>query len=246
MGRIVTYDRDYKLNVPVYGAGADIAKGALIKRGPTPATNNGMAIVAGGTSAIPDVLGVLTTGLTHATEGETLINGTKHVVKPVEPVNPFRCLRLEYDKTSTITCTQAVTTTTMTVTSLQDDIDASFLYTVAGTGLGQTNYLTASAAGSCTLKAAFGTALSTDTTFLKILPRFHLLGGLNTAGTKLSSQAAAGAVNIVVIDSFIERNGRMEALDPTKHAALTGLNSLSSVRFWADVMIRDAVPYSID
>lgn len=246
MGRIVTYNRDYKLNVPIYGAGADIAKGALVKRGATPATNNGMAIVSGGASAMPDVLGVLTTGLVYARDGETLIAGTSFVTKPVEPVNPFRALRLEYDKTSQITCTQAVSTTTMTVTSLQDDIDASFLYVSEGLGIGQTNYLTASAAGSCTLKAAFGTSLDTTSKFLKILPRFHLLGGLNTAGTKLSSQAAAGAVNVVVLDSFIERNGRMETLDPTKHDALTGLSNLASVRFWADVLIRDAIPYSID
>lgn len=246
MARIVTYDQSYKMNVPIYGAGANIAKGALVKRGATPATNNGMAIVAGGASAIPDILGVLTTGLTYATDGETLIAGTAHVVKPVEPVSPFRCLRLEYDKASQITCTQAVSTTTMTVTSLEDNIDAAFLYVSEGLGIGQTNYLTAAAAGSCTLKAAFGTSLDTTSKFLKILPRFHLLGGLNTAGTKLSSQAAAGAVNIVVIDSFIERNGRMEALDPTKHDALTGLSNLSSVRFWADVLVRDSIPYSID
>ncbi len=246
MGRIVTYDRDYKLNVPIYGAGASIAKGALVMRGATPATNNGMAIVAGGTSAIPDVLGVLTTGLNYATDGETLIAGTAYVVKPVEPVTPFRCLRLEYDKTSQITCTQAVSTTTMTVTSLEDNIDAAFLYVSEGLGIGQTNYLTASAAGSCTLKAAFTTSLDTTSKFLKILPRFHLLGGLNTAGTQLSSQAAAGAVTVVVLDSFIERNGRMEALNPTKHAALTGISNLASVRFWADVLIRNTIPYSID
>jgi len=246
MARIVTYDQSYKINVPIYGAGANITKGALVMRGATPATNNGMAIKATGASALPDILGVLTTGLNYATDGETLIAGTSHVVKPVEPVNSFRCVRLEYDKTSQITCTQAVSTTTMTVTSLQDDIDASFLYVSEGLGIGQTNYLTAAAAGSCTLKAAFTTSLDTTSKFLKILPRFHLLGGLNSAGTKLSSQAAAGAVNVVVIDTFIERNGRMEALDPTKHAALTGLNDLASVRFWADVLIRDAIPYSID
>lgn len=60
MARIVTYDQSYKMNVPIYGAGANIAKGALVKRGATPATNDGMAIVAGGASAIPDILGVLT------------------------------------------------------------------------------------------------------------------------------------------------------------------------------------------
>lgn len=244
--RIVNYNQSHKLNVPVYGGGADISKGALVMRGATPGTNNGMAILAGGASALPDILGVLTTGLDYSVDGETLIAGTSHVVKPVEPVNPFRAVRIEYDRTSLITCTQTVTTTGMTVTNLENDIDAAFLYVNEGTGLGQTNYLTASAAGSCTLKAAFGTSLDTSSKFLKILPRFHQLGGLNAAGTKLSSQAAAGAVDVMVLDSFIERDGRLEALDPTKHAALTGLNGLASLRFWADVLVRNAIPYSID
>jgi hypothetical protein len=244
MARIVTYDQDHKLNVPLYGGAADISKGALVMRGATPATNNGMAILASGAGA--DIIGIATTGLDYSVDGETLIAGTAHVVKPVEPIAPFRAVRMEYDKTSVITCTQAVSTTTMTVTSLEDNIDAAFLYTVAGTGSGQTNYLTASAAGSCTLKAAFGTSLSTDTTFLKILPRFHPLGGLVSAGTKLASTAAAGSWTVMILDSFIERNGRMEPLDPTKHAALTGLSSLASVRFWADVLVRNGVPYSID
>lgn len=246
MARVVTYDQSYKLNVPIYGAGASVAVGALIKRGATPATNNGMGILATGTVANPDILGVLSVGLNYATEGETLIAGTSHVVKPVEPVNPFRAIRIEYDKTSMITCTQPVNTTTMTVTSLEDDIDAAFLYVNEGLGIGQTNYLTAAAAGSCTLKAAFTTSLDTTSKFIKILPRFHQLGSLNTAGTKLASQAAAGAIKVIILDSFIERNGRLAPLDPTKHAALTGLNSLSSLRFYADVLVRDAIPYSVD
>lgn len=244
--KIVQYGPDYKLNVPIHGAAADIEKGALVARGSTPSANNGMAIKASGASAIPDILGILTTGLDLSVDGETLISGTAHVVKPVEPVNPFRALRIEYDKASLITCTQAVSTTTMDVTSLEDNIDAAFLYVAEGTGLGQTNYLTASAAGSCTLKAAFGTNLDTTSKFLKILPRFHQIGSLNSVGTKLASQAAAGAVKVIVLDSFIERNGRLEALDPTKHAALAGLNGLGSVRFFADVLIRDAIPYSVD
>lgn len=245
--KIVNYGPDHKLNVPIYGAGASIEKGALVKRGATPATDNGMAVKASGASAIPDILGILTAGLNYASEGETLIDGTKFVVKPVELVNPVRAVRIEYDKSSMIACTSAVDTATLTLTSLEDNIDAAFLYVAEGTGIGQTNYLVASAAGSATLKAAFGTSLDNTTSkLLKILPRFHQIFSLNSAGTKLASQAAAGAVKGIVLDSFIERNGRLEALDPTKHAALTKLNSLSSIRFYADVLIRDAIPYSID
>jgi hypothetical protein len=145
-----------------------------------------------------------------------------------------------------VTCTQAVTTTTITLTSLEDNIDGSFLYVQGGTGAGQTNYLTAAASGSATLKAAFATSLDTTSTLIKILRRFHQKAGLNADGTMLGSYDAVGVHNVVVLDSFIERNGDLVQLDPTKHAALTGLNSLRAIRFAADIMFRDTTPYSID
>jgi hypothetical protein len=246
--RIINYSSEYKLNAPIYGGAADVAAGGLVKRGATPATNNGMLISANGTSAIPDVLGILNSKLTYATDGETLIAGTAFVTKPVELLNPVRVIRCEYSKASAdlITCTQAVSTTTMTVTSLEDDIDASFVYVAAGVGIGQTNYNTAAAAGASTLKAAFTTALDTTSKFIKILPRFHPFAILNSAGTKLASQAGVGAITVTILDTYIERNGRIDQMDPTKHAALTGLDALPSLRFWADLLIRDAIPYSID
>lgn len=248
MARIVNYGAEYKLNAPVFGAAADIVAGAFLTRGATPATNNGMLIKASGASAIPDILGILNSMLDYSEDGETLIAGTAFVTKPVELITPFRVARVEYSLASAdlITCTQAVSTTTMTVTSLEDDIDAAFLYVDEGLGAGQTNYLTASAAGSCTLKAAFGTSLDTTSKFVKILPRFHQLGALNSDGNKLTSQAAAGAVAVMILDTYIERNGQMEQMNPVKHAALTGLNSLQSIRFYADVLIRNPIPYSID
>jgi hypothetical protein len=246
MARIVNYGAEYKLNAPIYGGAADIAAGALLARGATPATDQGALIKATGSSAVPDILGVLNSKLTYATDTETLANGTTFVTKPVELISPFRVVRIEYDLTSNITCTQTVTTTTLTLTSLEDDIDAGFLYVSAGVGIGQTNFLTAAAAGSCTLKAAFGTSLDTSSKVVKILPRFHQIASLTTAGTKLASQAAAGAIKVIVMDSYIERNTNFEQLNPVKHAALTGLSALASLRFWADVLVRDSIPYSVD
>lgn len=231
--------------IPVNNGSADITRGAFMKRGPTPGTNNGMAIVASGTSAVPDVLGQMVAPLDYSVEGETLLNGTDFVVKEVTWVHPFRIFRLRYDTDSDIDATQAVSTTTITLTSLEDNIDAAFLYVVSGTGAGQTNYLTASASGSATLKAAFGTDLDTSSDLIKILPRFHQLIGLTSDGTELSSQAAAGAITAMVMDTWMDRSGRLERMSPVDHAALTGLNSLDSIQFYSDIAFIDAGPYSI-
>ncbi len=240
--RIAKYSPDVNINFPV-GGGAILA-GALLKRGATPGTDQGFLIKASGASATPDCIGILRQEL--ASADATLEDGTKYTVRPIQVLAPMRVVRVAYDLTSLITCTQAVSTTGMTVTSLEDDIDAAFLYVAAGLGIGQTNYLTASAAGSCTLKAAFGTSLDTTSQFAKILPRFHQKAILNSDGTKLGSQAAVGGINVMILNTFITRNNRTEDFDPTKHAALTGLSSLRHFSISADVVIRDTGFYTID
>lgn len=244
--RVINYGPDNQTNLPVSGGGSAIATGALLMRGATPGTNNGMLIPATGSSATPDIIGILRGP--HATAEDTTIGGTVFTTRPVDLVIPARIVRAEYSQASgdLITCTQAVSTTTMTVTSLEDDIDAAFIYVVSGTGAGQTNYLTASASGSCTLKAAFGTSLDTTSKFIKILPRFHQLASWTSDGTKLSSQAAAGGAKVIVIDTFMIKNAFEVQMSPVSHAALTGLSSLASIKFEANIAIRDTVPYSVD
>ena len=238
--------KDLRYNLPIYGGGADVKRGAFVGVGATPGTDNGLLIKKSGSSAIPDILGQLQELLDYSEEGESLIAGTAFVTKPVLLAQPFRIFRVQYDPTSVISATQAVSTTTITLTSLEDDIDAAFLYVQSGVGLGQTNYLTASASGSATLKAAFGTSLDTTSRLLKILPRFHDIISLNSDGTMLASQAAAGAVKGMVIDTYIKRNERLEQLNPTKHDALTSLNGLRTIRFFADIAIRDTAVYTVD
>lgn len=236
----------YRYKLPVFGNSADIKKGAFLMRGATPATDNGALIKASGASAVPDIVGRLLELHDYSVTGDTLIGGTSFVTHPVELISDVRIYRIQYDPASVIDATQAVSTTTLTLTSLEDNIDAAFLYVQAGTGVGQTNYLTASASGSCTLKAAFGTDLDTSSDLIKILPRFHQLISLNSDGTMLASQAAAGAVTGFVVDSFIDRGNGFEQLDPTKHAALTGLNRTGYPKFFADVVIRNTAFYTID
>jgi len=249
VGNIKVIDRvSDVLDLPIYGAAGDIVAGAFLTIGSTAGTDFGALKLMTGTSAVPDCMGRLTKMLDYSVDGETLQAGTAFVTKPVMLVHPFRVHRVEFNLTaaSAIVCTQAVSTTTMTVTSLEDNIDASFLYVISGTGAGQTNYLTAAASGSCTLKAAFGTSLDTTSYFIKILRRFHGLVSLSTDGTKLASQAAAGAITARIMDLWIQRGARMDRLNPTKHAALTGLDGVKGLHFWADLVIQDSFAYPID
>lgn len=241
---VVKYGNDNVTNLPVSGGGSAMVAGALLKPGPTPATNNGFLVLASAnTTASPDVVGILRQA--HATADDTTLTGTVFTRKPIQLIVPGRVVRAFYSTTTLVTCTQAVSTTTLTLTNLEDDIDGSFLYVQGGTGAGQTNYLTAAAAGNCTLKAAFTTSLDTTSTLIKILRRFHRKVGFSSDGTMLASYDVVGVQNATIIDTFIVRNGDTVQMDPTKHAALTGLNSLRSIRFAADIMLRDSTPYTI-
>jgi hypothetical protein len=237
-------DGVYRL--PIYGGAADVKLGAFLRRGDTPGTTQGALIKHSGNNAGPDLIGRLLEPLVYATDGETLAAGTSYVEKGVELCMPHRILRVEYDLTSLITCTTTVTTTTLTLTNLEDDIDAAFLYVASGTGAGQMNFLTAAAAGSCTLKAAFTTSLDTTSKLIKILPRFHQKASLNSDGTKLASQDVVGTWNVMILNSYIQKNGNLFRLSPVDHAALKGLSSLASLKFFADVAVRDSIPASID
>lgn len=254
--RIINYDKNYAYNVPVYAGGADIGRNALMKCGATAGTDFGAAVQctagANATEVNFRILGRLKgnaqdtgLGLDYSVEGETLQAGTAFVKKEIEPISPWRVCRFEISQASAdlITCTQAVNSTTMTVTSLEDNIDASFFYVVSGTGAGQTNYLTAAASGSCTLKAAFGTDLDTTSKFIKIPRRFHPWISLNTYGSKIQSTAAQGGTRCTILDIFIQKSGggTLEQLNPTIHDDLTDLDNLTFLKFWADVILCSSV-----
>lgn len=237
--------KDVRYKLPIYGGSADVKRGAFVMKSATPGTSNGSLIKASGNNGNPNVVGRLQELHSYATTGDTLIDGTSFVTHVVGLVHPWRVWRMAFDPTSVITCTQAVSSATITVTSLEDDIDASFLYVQSGLGAGQTNYLTAAAAGSATLKAAFGTSLDTTSKFLKILPKFHDVLSLNSDGTMIASQAAVGAMKAFIVETYIERNGKLETLNPVKHAALN-LSGMRTVKFFADVAFRDTAVYTVD
>lgn len=247
--RIVNYEPDYELQFPIRSAGVNLVLGSLLKRGTTPGTNNGMLIPAT-SGAHPDAIGILRQLFSAADDStiDTTITGTVYTTRPCDLIDPARIIRIRYAVAAAdlIAATEAVGGTTITLTSLENDIDAAFLYVVSGTGAGQTNYLTASAAGSATLKAAFTTALDTTSRLIKILPRFHQLAELNADGTMLTSQAGVGSMTVAVLETWIVRDSREDRMNPVTHDALTGLNGLASIYFEADIVIRNPFTHTID
>lgn len=228
---------------PVKHAAADIPDGALLMPGVTAGTDLGVLIVAATAGA--DAVGRLH-GLLDASEvTDTLVNGTVWNTRTVTPVFPGVLVRSEYDQADTA-AVASNSGTTLTITSLEDDIDTSWIYAVGGTGAGELSFLTASAAGSATQKTAMGWA--SDTTVIKILRLFHQLAKLVTAADKIGTDAGAGSWTIVVLQNWIKNNTRAwEILDPTKHDNLSGLNATGlATKFYCDLVVRNAGAFTVD
>lgn len=242
------YNNTRHMNMPIWGNAADVPLGAYLKKGTTPATNNGALIAATGDSEHLDIVGILGELLDYSVDTETLVNGTTFVTKPVDFEVGHRIITVEFSTAAAdlIATTSNVTSTTITLTSLENDIDAAFLYVVSGTGAGQLQYLTASAAGSATLKASFGTSLDSTSRLIKIVPRFHTLLSLNSDGTKLSNQAAAGSMEShIVLDTRMAANDSDNSLSPVSDPGRTGLNNARGLRFLAEIVLRDTASYSL-
>lgn len=214
------------MDIPVYGNGAAMLEGALVARGATPGTNQGFGILA--PTGLASVLGLL--GELHAlvsAGADSKQDGTAYGLRKIL-INPFAVLLAEWS-TGAI-AVASTSTTTVTITSLEDDIDGGWLLGSDG----QLQYLTASAAGSCTTKSTTG--WTSATTVQKITPLFHVTTTLSTDCTKLNQAAAAGTGKARILQNYIKANGVPFApLDPTKHSGLT----LTSPKAFSDVIFTD-------
>lgn len=223
---------------PMYGAGANIIEGAAVMRGATPGTNQGFAIVAA--SAVADFLGVLAELHANSAAGaDSKQDGTAYTRRKVI-INPLAVWRSQYDTADDMDVA-SVSGTTVTVTSLEDDIDGGWLLGDDGSGAYGTgttgarlSYITTAAAGSCTTKEDNSAIWTSATDLLKVLPLMHQLIKVNTAADKLGTDAAAGSGRASVIENYIEAQGvPLQPLDPTKHSGLTLFNPkvYSDIRF---------------
>jgi hypothetical protein len=202
------------------GAGSDILAGALMTRGITDETDRSCAIVSGAAAA--DALGVLLAKHLTASDS-TPEDGAAYSLEEIEVPLPGARLSAEYSLAQA-DCVNVdggynAGTGVATITSLEDDIDGSWLYVAVGAGAGQLLYIKASAAGSCTIKSVTGiTALDTTSYVAKILTFGKILGVLTTDRTKLKSTAAIGTAQLKFLYAeFSDKGQGWTRLDPTKH-----------------------------
>ncbi|MBW2086662.1 MAG: hypothetical protein JRI54_11645 [Deltaproteobacteria bacterium] len=235
-------------DVPLYDA-SGIANGELVMLGNTDPDSNADHGVAFQTAyessqaaSAVDALGVCQEDITCTTLPDVATEAASYG-KVI--VNPFAVYLAEYSQAAAddVALTQAWSTTTLTLTSLEDDIDCGWVLgssESATSGFaGQLRWISASASGSCTLSTAPTTAGTTNDMIVKILPVNHRLTSLNAGATGLLSQAAAGAcVSLHIVENFIEADGL--SFSPLRRYNHDGLD-LTNARAYAAIVMLDHV-----
>lgn len=232
--------------LPVDGAGVDVEKGALMTFGVTAATDMGVYIVSGAAGA--DVVGLLGNLHDFSDTGDSTpeVATKSYVTHEIELFCGVPILAVEYDLTDVIDATGG-SANTITATSLEDNIDGGWIYIVSGTGIGQLAHINSAASGTATL-ATIDTAPVSADTFIKILAPNIQAVKLNTARTKIGSDAAAGSWTVHILkNQFTHRGvtGRWIDLDPLLHHNLQGLDS-RDVKFRSLVIPRNTAWNTID
>ena len=100
MARSITGDHPVIYRLPLYGAAADIADGALIMPGTTAETNLGLFIVATGAAA--DSVGILRGIHDFSAVGDSATDGTSWVLGDVELHDSYKVVQFEYDTSDTM------------------------------------------------------------------------------------------------------------------------------------------------
>jgi len=227
------------VKLPLYGASADIADGAIIMPGVTAGTDLGLFIV--GATAIADAVGTLQGIHDFSVVGDSLVAGTAWIEGDVEISDQYTMVEAEYDQSDTM-AVASNSGTTLTITSLEDDIDTSWIYntTLDGSAV-NISFLTASASGSATQKTAMGWTAAD--TCIKILRLGHQLVKINTAADKIGTDAVVGSWTVFILEnSFQDDTFPRTRLDPTLHDNLT----LSNPRFFAKLLVRNTAGHTTE
>jgi hypothetical protein len=211
--------------LPIDGGGSDIQNGALVGPGLTAEQDMSVWILAAADGA--DAIGIITELHDFSVTGDsTPESAAAYVNRRVVPILPGQEVGVEYDISDTVAATGA-STTSVTATSLEDNLDGGWLYFPTGDAIGQLAYIIASAAGTATVDT-LTTAVASGDTFIKIMRPGKTLIKMNAARTKLGSDAAAGTWTARVIKNQIkyDNSAVWEDLDPAKYSnkQLNGLN----------------------
>lgn len=218
------------VKVPIDGVGSDIQSGAVLTPGTVTTDSTAKTLGTFGLAAADgaDALGCLVALHDFSVVGDSdTDSGAAHVLAEVDPFYPGCLVAAEYDLTDTM-AVASYSAPTITITSLEDNIDGSWIYVVSGTGIGQLIFLNDSASGSAGAVTSPTTALDNTSTCIKILRIGHGLLKMNATATKLGTDAAAGSWTARVLRNQFKYDGQEGwiDLDPSAHhnMQLNGLN----------------------
>lgn len=160
-------------------------------------------------------------------------------------INPGAVYRAEYEL-GTLAATSSGTTVTQAGLIANAGIQGGFCY-ANGNVNGELRYVTATGAGTATVKSAFSSDLASgdyaDFIMKAGSQSFNLTSDAKKIdGTGDGLDAAAAATNLRVIASYIDRDNGIEVLSYDKHKSLNGLNSVkggNGPKFYSDIVCRN-------
>jgi len=235
-------------DLPVYDASA-LVKGELLMKGTTDPDSGGdyglslvTAYSATAANTAIDAVGVLQEDISSFTSTWVAVNSADYGKVTINPDAIF-----EAEASQAAADDQAITSvssTTLTVASLSDDIDGHFVYfPLTNTGVkGSLRSLVASASGSATMAAALNGTADTNDTIIIIVPPLKYANNLNAAATKTASgdaQGISGATNLRVLEwSLKSSNLNANPIDWAEHNTLNGLD-VHNVKFFNEIIMKD-------
>lgn len=229
--------QSWKMQIPLFGNGTSIAKGAAVQRGATGGTNQGYGVI--GSSTYNNFIGVTEAAFAAATTDNDPSAGTKYILTDVL-VAPDGVWAADYDTSfganALTIASMSATPGNPTVTSLED-IGGGWLLGDDGF----LSYVESVSTGAATLKSAASWVAGTN----KVIKIMHLFApkiDLTTAATKIKGNTAAQGSGLVrVLGNFMRAIGFDQvALDPTKHSGIT-VSSIATAQFYAHVKFETTV-----
>ena len=232
------------ITLPIYDASV-ITKGQGLKWG-----NDGVGAL-GGSRALVDIANTGADVFAIAQEGRTALIASNCQTPlmyqaTVRLVNNPSILKVYYDlSTSTDLDVVSSTSTIVTCSALDDNLDGSWIYINSGTGAGQLRYVNAADTTTLTVNTAFTTTPDSTSDFILIRPQ-----GLQAASTGIQLNATfdmilteddeATTSSIIILKNFVQGPMGTKELDITANPNLEtdGLNS-RGVRFYSLCILGD-------
>ena len=166
-------------------------------------------------------------------------------------INPFAIYLAEHSLAAAddVAITNTVTVT-LTVPTLQDNIDFNWVYFPTATAgvKGSLRLIATSASGSCTMDSALDVAGTGSDTVVVISAPGQYAPGLDTTGTKMISgncqDQMKSMTNCRILETFIDRDAGLESMKPGVHVGIDDLDLVKSgtgPKFYYKVMLKDHV-----